>query len=126
MPQLKIKTGQSTIAEEPSGWHVGFDKRELTVELTRRMGWKLSSYGVEAIYSHPMNTEQIADVLGALDLRDAEIRRLRKLLPYSDEQAAVYATRGNCLHCGFNPCRRNEVNAVADGLQQREGVTIKD
>ena len=143
---MAIKNQQSVIIDEPSGWHVGFDKRELAAELTGRMGWKHSSYGVEAIYNNPMNTEQIADILGALDQRDAEIVRLVKvsqemfrLLRHfnrggtepSDKKLAEWqkkiseAARGTCLYCGFSPCRCDEVNAVADGLR-RKGVTITD
>ncbi len=204
MTQSAIRNPQSTIPDEPSAWHVGFDKRELAKALTDRMGWKHSSYGVEAIYNNPMNTDQIADVLGALDQRDKEIERVVKVagemfrllrhisrghtepsgvklaewrkiiceaerniykaeqvdgnaLPYSsrvpaptDEECLAEAKRnhpefancedlatprnledevffnapGSCFHCGFNPCRCAEVDAVADGLRRQEGVKI--
>lgn len=93
---------------EPSGWHVGFDKRELAEALTERMGWKRSSYGVVAIYSNPMNTEQIADVLGALDQRDAEIRRLRHLL----RSFQPVPDGGNCAICGDTGHQASECHHI--------------
>ena len=49
---------------EPSGWHVGFSKRELAVELIRRMNWEVEPYRIQL---QPLTSEQLADLLAKLD-----------------------------------------------------------
>lgn len=55
-------------AETPSGWHVGFNRRELAEELSRRMGWKgKTPWGHPRIMHNPLNTQQLADLLARID-----------------------------------------------------------
>lgn len=64
---------------EVSKWDVGYLKKDLAAELCRRMGWRWKWwYPIEAaVCIQPLTTEQLADILTALDDKDAEIERLR-------------------------------------------------
>lgn len=111
---------------EPTGWDIGFTKRELAAELTKRMGWGRGSMDQPLVLLNPLNTDQIADLLAAFDEKDREIAQLGKLVrgwqPVPD---GAPDAAGKCFYCGADPCRCNEVAAVTDGVK-REGVNVTD